>query len=435
MTSQQAVLYPVAKMGSKQALGADKRDSVLINYSTLMDLLLRHRRNSLALVGALVISMCICNSSSVSRKYATSLRSEQRLFSNFQSGHFAMCERSTPLYKFVEVPTFQASSPRRSKLLLLKDSSTALGSNNFGNQMNALLHAFDYARYNNMDLGITMESWAMKAIHQLFMQDFFSSIVNGKKVTATTAAELLKIELGVKIITDEKQLKSFDVVETGSFQDLLNYQPPSFYQDWKQIKDNHVYILQRLFRHYNSGNGFDINMNESEEMNLTRQACSSLHSLFGDEKSVTPYVVIHAKEADLGAGDVAPIGSLVTSQYMNSVLKDLGMSEYPIVLLSDESTASQMIEEELKMNPTIAKNLKIIYSRGDLNGPDAMVGVLSSVYIGSPGSATSGFIARSRYALGYRGSTFMFNRDTLSKWRHECEDDCVFHPGIMQKLI
>jgi hypothetical protein len=286
-----------------------------------------------------------------------------------------------------------------------------------------------------MDLGLTMDSWAMKAIHQLFMQDFFSSIVNGKAATAATAAELMETELGVKVITDEKQIKSYDTAESGSSQDLLNYQPPSFLENWKEIKDHHVFLLQRLFRHYNHGNGFDINRNESEEMNLSRQACSTLYSLFGDEMSRTPYVVIHAKEADRGAGDVAPMGSLITSQYMNSVLKELGMSEYPIVLISDESTTSQMVEEELKMNPTIAKSLKIIYSQGDLNGPESMVGILSSVYIGSPGSATSGFIARSRYALGYRGSTYMFNRDTLSKWKNECEDDCVFHPWIMQKLI
>lgn len=41
-------------------------------------------------------------------------------------------------------------------------------------------------------------------------------------------------------------------------------------------------------------------MSQSDEMNLTPQACSTLHSLFGDELLNTPYVVIHAKEADLG---------------------------------------------------------------------------------------------------------------------------------------
>jgi hypothetical protein len=54
-----------------------------------------------------------------------------------------------------------------------------------------------------------------------------------------------------------------------------------------------------------------------------------------------------------------------------------------MILLSEESTGSQTIEEELKMNPKIAKNLKIIYSRGDLTGPEAMVGTLSTIYIGS----------------------------------------------------
>lgn len=60
------------------------------------------------------------------------------------------------------------------------------------------------------------------------------------------------------------------------------------------------------------------------------------------------------------------------------------------------------------MNPKIAKNLKI----SDLTGPEAMVG-------------TFGFIARSRYALGYRRSSFIFNKDALAQWRNECQDDCV----------
>lgn len=404
-----------------------------LNYNTFMDLILKHRRISLALIGALVVSMGIFNSSSMSQLYFKSVFSEQMLLSNYQSGQFHMCERPTPLFEFMDDPTAKFSSqkhPKRSKLLLLKDSQTSEVAD-----WNALFHAFDYAHYNDMDLGLTMDSWAMKTIHKMFMQDFYSSILNGKAATAATAAELMETELGVRIITDENQIKSlYEVVESGSPQDLLNYQPALFIlNDWKEVMEYHIYILQRLFRHYNRGNGFDINRNDLEEMSLTPQACSTLHFLFGDSKM--PYVVIHAKDADPGAGDVAPLGSLTTSQYMHSVLKEIGMYEYPIVLISDESTASQMVEEELKMDPNIAKNLRIIYSRTDLTGPEVMVGILGSVFIGSPASSTSGFIARSRYALGYRGSTFMFNKATLMQWKDECKDDCVFHPRIMQKLI
>jgi hypothetical protein len=63
----------------------------------------------------------------------------------------------------------------------------------------------------------------------MFMQDFYSSILNGKAATAATAAELMETELGVRIITDENQIKSlYEVVESGSPQDLLNYQPALF---------------------------------------------------------------------------------------------------------------------------------------------------------------------------------------------------------------
>jgi hypothetical protein len=426
--------HPISGNYPAPTFGTNNKSVMLLNlnYNTFMGVILKHRRNSLALIGALVISMGIFNSSSMSQLYFKSVFSEQTLLSNYQSGQFHMCERPTPLFEFMDDPTAKFSSqkhPKRSKLLLLKDSQTSEVAD-----WNALFHAFDYAHYNDMDLGLTMDGWAMKTIHKMFMQDFYSSILNGKAATAATAAELMETELGVRIITDENQIKSlYEVVESGSPQDLLNYQPTSFLNDWKEVMGYHIYILQRLFRHYNRGNGFDINRNDLEEMSLTPQACSTLHFLFGDSK--TPYVVIHAKDADPGAGDVAPLGSLMTSQYMHSVLKEIGMYEYPIVLISDESTASQMVEEELKMDPTIAKNLRIIYSRTDLTGPEVMVGILGSVFIGSPASSTSGFIARSRYALGYRGSTFMFNKATLMKWKDECKDDCVFHPRIMQKLI
>ena len=410
-----------------------------LSYHALIDLLLKHRRNSLALVGSLVISLCICNSSSMSRMYAQSIGSEQRLLSNFRSGHFIMCERRTPLHQFVDnllVPSKQRHA-KRSKLLLLNEPSNNLpgATNNIGNQMNSLLHAFDYAQYKDMDLGLTLDSWAMKTIHQMFMQDFFRSIVNGKAVTAATSIALMERELGVKIITEKSQLVSYEAVEYGTAQELLAYQPPSFHHDWKQIMQYHVYILQKLFRHYNNGKGHDFNRNESQEMNLRPQVCSTLYSLFGDEMNTTPYVVIHTKDADSGAGDMTPIGSLTTSQYLLSVLKELGVSHHPIVLLSDGSTVSQMVEEELKMDPSIANSIKIVRAHPDLTGPEAMVGILSSVYIGTPSSATSGFIARGRYSLGYRGSTFMFNKDTLSKWKDECRDDCIFHPSVMQKLI
>jgi hypothetical protein len=74
--------------------------------------------------------------------------------------------------------------------------------------------------------------------------------------------------------------------------------------------DHHFFILQHLFGHYNAGNRFDINLNGSSELSFTHQKCSALHSLFGGEISDIPYIVIHAKDADLGAGTVAPMGSL-----------------------------------------------------------------------------------------------------------------------------
>ncbi|KAL3784094.1 hypothetical protein ACHAWO_007348 [Cyclotella atomus] len=70
--------------GTHNLLGAEKNSGTLfINYNTLIDLVLRHCHNSLALVGALVILMCICNSSLLLQTYAKPMRPDRRFLSNF----------------------------------------------------------------------------------------------------------------------------------------------------------------------------------------------------------------------------------------------------------------------------------------------------------------------------------------------------------------
>ncbi|KAL3784095.1 hypothetical protein ACHAWO_007349 [Cyclotella atomus] len=67
-----------------------------------------------------------------------------------------------------------------------------------------------------------------------------------KSATASTAANLTENELGVKIITDENQLQSYNTIESASYQELLSYTLPLILQDWKNSRDHHVYILQWL---------------------------------------------------------------------------------------------------------------------------------------------------------------------------------------------
>ena len=95
--------------------------------------------------------------------------------------------------------------------------------------------------------------------------------------------------------------------------------------------------------------------------------------------------------------------------YVKSILKPLGMMEYPIILITDrEGTGS---ERGLLNDPTIGPKMMVLSEREKLDGADVALAVLSDVFIGNPASVSSGFLARARMALGYSGmSTAMFRR-------------------------
>jgi hypothetical protein len=95
--------------------------------------------------------------------------------------------------------------------------------------------------------------------------------------------------------------------------------------------------------------------------------------------------------------------------YVKSILKPLGMLEYPILLITDRSKTGA--ERGLLNDPDIGPKLMVLSDRENLDGADVALAVLSDVYIGNPASVTSGFIARARMALGYsEKSTQLFRR-------------------------
>lgn len=95
--------------------------------------------------------------------------------------------------------------------------------------------------------------------------------------------------------------------------------------------------------------------------------------------------------------------------YVKSILKPLGMLEYPIILITDSQLAS--VERGLLNDPVLGPKLMVLSNKVTLDGADIALAVLSDVYIGNPASVTSGFIARSRMALGYSGpATELFRR-------------------------
>ena len=95
--------------------------------------------------------------------------------------------------------------------------------------------------------------------------------------------------------------------------------------------------------------------------------------------------------------------------YVKSILKPLGMLEYPIVLITDRPQTAA--ERGLSNDPTIGPKLMVLSDREKLDGADVALAVLSDVFIGNPASVTSGFLARARFSLGYSEmSTQLFRR-------------------------
>jgi hypothetical protein len=59
---------------------------------------------------------------------------------------------------------------------------------------------------------------------------------------------------------------------------------------------------------------------------------------------------------------------------------------------------------------------------------------MADVFIGNPASTFSGFIAKSRLALGY-DATFMFRkRSEDGNWVNACDNVCIFDRQIMHAM-
>jgi hypothetical protein len=95
--------------------------------------------------------------------------------------------------------------------------------------------------------------------------------------------------------------------------------------------------------------------------------------------------------------------------YVKSILKPLGMLDYPVILITDRAGTGS--ERSLLNDPTLGPKMMVLSEREKLDGADVLLAVLSDVYIGNPASVSSGFLARARMALGYSEiSTVMFRR-------------------------
>lgn len=315
--------------------------------------------------------------------------------------------------------------PKETPILVLEGYETY---GRTGNHMRTLLYAIQYARDNQFQLAIMHNSWAMDVLLQFFMASGDDDWI----------AQLEK-SLCVTIIRwpSEFEGREHHIVLKSS-KALFYYATSSDQTDFVASQLN---ILRTMFSNFNNGMGHD---QYGESVN---SMCSGINSLFGnkeegeagdtDQRNSAIYSVIHLRHLEGQPGKhilkwVAkntgcdPEAALeMRPQYVKSILEPLGMLQHPIVVITDGQQPPVL--KRLMADEDIGPMIHLVPNEARWIGGDLTLAVMSNVFIGNPASSISGFIARSRIALGY-GHNYLFRaKDTKTGWKTVCnDDDCLF---------
>lgn len=300
-----------------------------------------------------------------------------------------------------------------------------------GNKLLGFLHALEKARKTGRIVGVVIDSWALPVITTFFMSIQEGDIDAWKYNMEKTFC--------IKIITQE-ELPNYTNVVRRDAKDIFIYTGDSD-DDLQEYIAFQTYHIRNLFRHYNNGEGVN------SEKKQVRDMCIALDELFGSGKRSRVYSVIHSRSfnsrplerksgmqtlgricARSGCDPVAALD--MHPEYVKAILRPLGMLEHPIVLISDGQDLS--VAERLINDPEIGPQLRLVPNRAKWIGGDITLAIMSNAFIGNPASTFSGFIAKSRLALGL-GNTFMFRgKNDDGEWENTCEEQCIFSKRIMR---
>jgi len=328
------------------------------------------------------------------------------------------------LQNFEEAETCPGANSN--KLLLLQGQDQRLFGRT-GNNLIEFLHALQYARDHDVQLGIVSNSWAFEMLLKMWMsvkdddwevqfeEAFCVKIFNSQDETETQGYDLLFPELTV---TEDFTKQLFLYQSERSLVEYIGHQ---------------AQYLQTLFKNYNTGVG------TTESGEPVRDMCSGFKALFGDNKNAI-YSVIHSRSLEEAGktllGKVAknsgcdPEAALhMTPDYVKSILEPLGLLDYPIVLITDGQDFA--VVQRLLNDPEIAPKLRLVSEEATWIGGDFTVAVMANAFIGNPASSFSGFIAKSRLALGF-GQSYLFRaKNENGEWVNTCGDTCIYDKRIM----
>jgi len=321
------------------------------------------------------------------------------------------------LQKYAQCPPINRNKP-----ILLLEGYRAYGLT--GNNLIEFLHAIQEARDMDISLGIMSKSWAMNLLLKMWM----AIESNDWRIQFERA-------FCVKLFNNEKQLEGWDIVRPDT-QELFFYRTDSPLDEYVASQGH---VLRTLFRNYNTGEGKDVSGLPVQDM------CSGINAIFGEkERSSAMYSVIHSRALEgepgyrlLGAigrrSGCDPTAALkMKPRYIRQILRPLGMMKNPIVVITDGQNSEVL--DRLLADPEIGPLIRTVPEEAIWVGGDITLAIMANVFIGNPASTFTGFIAKSRLALGF-GHNYLFRaKDENWEWKSVCGDECIFDKSIMRPM-
>ena len=313
-----------------------------------------------------------------------------------------------------------------SNKLLLLQGELAFGRT--GNNLIEFFHALQLARENDYQLGVMTNSWVFELLQSMW---FSGSQENWQ--------DNFERAFCIKIFHPNDSLKDWSPFFMGInprntplfTKVLFNFKSELPLDEYIAFQSRY---LQMLFRHYNT----------TPDQNM----CSGINAIFGEEAPGAIYSVIHNRHLEGAPGirlmqrmtrgsGCHPTAALeMEPEYIKSILGPIGMLKHPIVLITDGE--DQSVATRLMNDPEIGPNLRLVPESASWIGGDLTLGVMSNVFIGNPASTFSGFIAKSRIALGFGHNHLFRAKVTLDngekEWVPTCGDTCIFDKHIIGNM-
>ncbi|KAL7516898.1 hypothetical protein ACHAWX_001868 [Stephanocyclus meneghinianus] len=327
--------------------------------------------------------------------------------------------------------TTQGSEP--SGLLLLR------GYERFGrtgNELIEFLHALQYGKENNMIVGIMLDSWVMSLItkfwHAFPTNDFHSDEFLSKGIMAWK--NQIERVFCIKVLLNEDELAGYNNVVSMASRDLFMLR---YNEDPKEYIRFQSHNIRMLFRSYNRGIGRDVKNQKVGNL------CSVVDGIFGEERQSVTYSVIHSRSLEgepglrllgilSGTSGCDPLAALnMEPEYIKAILSPLGLLKRPILFISDNQRPE--ILQKLLADVDIGPQIRLIPPESSWVGGDLAIAIVADAFIGNPASTFSGFIAKSRIALGFE-NTYLFRAKKGDQWVDSCEDRCIFYKWVMRSM-